>query len=98
MVWLRAEIVSVMVEDPYKGSGGYRRVGKHRISSVPGRSRGRKATLQSYELPKIILPSEHFGELIGRKFKVFKTKIRIEGEGTGNVVILFFPENEENLF
>jgi len=89
--WLKAEIIGGVVEAPHGLGRGFRRVGVHRVSKAPGKSFEGKASLQAYELPRIVLPAQGFSQLIGREFKVFKAKLHIDGEGEGEAVILFFP-------
>ncbi|HID18492.1 TPA: hypothetical protein EYP27_03015 [Candidatus Bathyarchaeota archaeon] len=81
MPWLKAEIVGGVVEE-HLPSGEYRQVGTHQVKP--------KTSTKTYRLPRVTLPGE-YAHLVGRRFKVYRAKLKVDGEGEGEALILFFP-------
>ena len=81
---LKAEIVEGKVLDLAPTREKPKKVGGHTAKKIVD---GKPVV---YTLPRIVLPST-YTEFMGREFIPFKAKIKIEGLGEGEVVILFFP-------
>jgi len=84
---LKAEIVGGKVLDLAPTREKPKKVGGHPAKKIVD---GKPIV---YTLPRIVLPSA-YTEFMNKEFIPFKARIKVEGLGEGEAVILFFPKPE----